>query len=115
VRDLYGTPSCRELREGDTTGRPPEDKEGEHRTSVTWDAVSTILSQQFCKEVVLWSTLSHPNVMKLAGVYGDMREGQFITVAEWMSHGNIIEFIKNNHTNRLELVRGISSPCHAHR
>jgi serine/threonine protein kinase len=68
------------------------------------------LFQKFCKEVILWNTLSHPNVLKLAGVQGDMEKGQFITVSEWMAHGNIIEYIKNNHVNRLELVRDFTSP-----
>ena len=70
-----------------------------------WDAVSTVLFQQFCKEVVLWNTLSHPNVLRLVGVQGDMEKGQFVTVSEWMAHGNIMQFIQNNHTNRLDLVR----------
>ena len=61
--------------------------------------------QQFCKEVVLWNTLLHPNVLKLAGVQGDMEKGHFITISEWMKNGNIMEYIKNNHVNRLELVR----------
>lgn len=65
----------------------------------------TIIPQQFCGEVVLWNTLSHPNVLKFAGVQGDMRKGQFITVSEWMKHGNIVDYIKHNHVNRLELVR----------
>jgi len=48
--------------------------------------------------------------MKLAGVYGDMTKGEFVTVSEWMKHGNIMEYVKNNHTNRLELVRGPALP-----
>ena len=75
---------------------------------VTRDAISTFPPQRFCKEVVLWGTLSHPNVLKLAGVYGDMAKGQFTTVSEWMEHGNIMEYIDKNHTNRLELVRGFA-------
>ena len=62
--------------------------------------------QQFCKEVVLWNTLSHPNVLKLVGVQGNMDKGQFTTVSEWMAHGNIMEYIGRNWVNRLELVRG---------
>jgi len=62
--------------------------------------------QQFCKEVVLWNTLSHPNVLKLIGVQGDMDKGQFITVSEWMVHGNVMEYIRKNSVNRLELVGG---------
>jgi len=48
--------------------------------------------------------------MKLAGVYGDMAKGQFVTVSEWMLHGNIMEYIKNNDVNKLDLVRGIAVP-----
>jgi len=69
-----------------------------------------IFLQQFCKEVVLWSTLSHPNVLKLAGVKGDMDKGQFITISEWMTHGNIMEYIKKNSVNRLKLVHGTAFP-----
>ena len=35
-----------------------------------------------------------------------MDKGQLITISEWMTHGNIMEFIKKNNVNRLELVRG---------
>jgi hypothetical protein len=78
--------------------------------SATRDAVTIILSQQFCEEVVLWSTLSHPNVLTLAGIQGDMEKGQFSVVSEWRTHGNIMEYIKNNHANRLELVRDFTFP-----
>ena len=64
-------------------------------------------SQQFCKEAILWNSLSHPNVLKLVGVLGDMEQYQFATVSEWMVHGNIMEYIRKNDTNRLELV-GVS-------
>ena len=73
--------------------------------SAAWDAVSIILLQQFCKEVVLWKTLSHPNILKLAGVQADVGKELFTTVSEWMEHGNIMAYIKKNHANRLELVR----------
>jgi len=73
--------------------------------SATWDTVLTLFLQRFCKEVVLWNMLSHPHVLKLIGVRGNMDTGQFITVSEWMIHGNIVEYIRRNHTNRLELVR----------
>ena len=39
-----------------------------------------------------------------------MEKGQFITVSEWMANGNIMEYIKHNHVNRLELVRDPASP-----
>ena len=78
--------------------------------SPTLDATLTTLLQQFCKEVLLWNMFSHPNVLKLIGILGDMGKGEFITVSEWMAHGNIMEFIKKNHVNRLELARGFMFP-----
>ena len=76
-------------------------------------ALSAIPIQRVCKGVVLWNTLSHPNILKLVGVQEDMNNRQFSIVSEWMSNGNIMEFIENNHANRLELVRGITSPRHS--
>ena len=63
-----------------------------------------IVSQQFCKEVILWNSLSHPNVLMLVGVPGGINQYQFATVSEWMLHGTIIEYIRKTATNRLELV-----------
>ena len=77
----------------------------------SWDAVSAILLQRFYREVVLWSTLSHPNILGLVGVQEDMERGQFVTVSEWMEHGTIMEYIESNHINRLELVRDFASPA----
>ena len=61
-----------------------------------------VTSQRFCREFILWNSLSHPNVLKLVGVLGDIRWRQFATVSEWMAHGNIIEYIGKNATNRLD-------------
>ena len=68
-------------------------------------------SQQFCKEVILWNTLLHPNILKLAGVQGDMDQGQLVTISEWMPHGNIMEYVQKNYVNRLELVHGFAIPA----
>ena len=63
--------------------------------------------QRFCKEVVTWKTLQHPNILPLIGV--TMSEGQFSMISNWMSNGNINEFVKANpNVNRLKLV-GFSS------
>jgi len=72
---------------------------------VTQNTVSTTLSQQFYKEVILWSTLSHPNVLGLVGAQEDVKKWQLVTVSERMANGNIMKYISENHTNRLELVR----------
>ena len=74
-----------------------------------WNAVSTIPLQRFYKEVILWETLTHPNILNLVGVQEDVRQRQFVTVSEWMEHGNITEYIKKNYANRLDLVRGLAS------
>jgi hypothetical protein len=47
--------------------------------------------------------------LKLAGVQWDVGRGQFNTVSEWMTHGNIMEYIGKNSVNRLELVRDFTS------
>lgn len=49
--------------------------------------------------------MSHPNILKLVGVLGGFTECRLATVSEWMTHGNIMQYIRNNATNRLKLVR----------
>jgi serine/threonine protein kinase len=59
--------------------------------------------QGFCKEVITWRALRHPNVLPLLGAI--MTEDRFAMVSEWMKNGNINEFIKKNQgANRFELV-----------
>ena len=72
-------------------------------SSPAWGAVSTVL-QQFYSEVVLWSTLFHPNILELLGAQEDVEVGRLTTVSEWMEHGTIMEYIASHHANRLELV-----------
>ena len=59
--------------------------------------------------VVIWSKLSHPNVLKFLGAYGDIGEGQISTIAEWMERADIVRYIQRNSANRLELVRNFPS------
>lgn len=52
--------------------------------------------------------------MKLVGVQGDMPKGRFVAISEWMKNGNIMEYIRKNPVNRLELVRNLPRyhrPC----
>jgi len=59
--------------------------------------------QRFCKEVVTWKTLQHPNVLPLIGV--TTSETQFVMVSDWMVNGNINDFVRARpDANRLELV-----------
>jgi len=60
-------------------------------------------SQRFCKEVMAWKTLNHPNVLSLLGV--TMAGRRLVMVSEWMTRGNIDEFVKANaDADRLGLV-----------
>ena len=59
--------------------------------------------QRFCKEVVTWKTLRHPNVLPLMGVM--ISEAHFAIISDWMVNGNISDFVKAHpDANRLELV-----------
>ena len=71
---------------------------------------NNVTTQKFCKEVVTWQTLQHPNVLPLIGV--TMTETQFAMVSDWMANGNINEFTeKNPAADRRELV-GVSLKCY---
>jgi serine/threonine protein kinase len=52
---------------------------------------------------VAWNSLRHPNVMSLLGA--TMDGDGFAMVSEWMTNGNIKEFVKAHwEVNRFELV-----------
>ena len=54
-----------------------------------------------------WNALRHPNVLPLLGV--TMGDSEFAMVSEWMTNGNINEFVKaHRDANRFELVRAFS-------
>ena len=62
--------------------------------------------QRFCKEVITWKALRHPNLLPLVGVI--MTANTFAMVSGWMANGNINEFVTAHRAaNRFELV---SSP-----
>ena len=51
------------------------------------------LSQQFAKEVYVWSKLSHPNILPLLG-YAICEETRFpLLVSEWMHHGTAWSYV----------------------
>jgi len=59
--------------------------------------------QTFCKKVVAWGALHHPNVLPLIGV--TMSGDHFVMVSEWMAKGNINEYVKTDpNVDRLGLV-----------
>ena len=52
----------------------------------------------------MWKNLSHPNVLDLIGVPDTLEEGRFSMVSGWMANGNIVEYVRNNAGNHLQLV-----------
>ena len=50
-----------------------------------------------------WNTLFHPNILPLLGA--TMSDNRFMMVSEWMTKGNINEFVEANpNADRLGLV-----------
>ena len=50
-----------------------------------------------------WKALRHPNILPLVGVI--MTENEFAMVSEWMSNGNINQFVRERQdANRFKLV-----------
>jgi len=77
------------------------------------ELIIAVIAQTFCKEVVTWKSLHHPNVLPLLGV--TMGERLFAMVSEWMVNGNIVEFVKaHREANRFKLVgsRSRTDPTH---
>ncbi|KAF9649109.1 kinase-like protein [Thelephora ganbajun] len=63
---------------------------------------------RFCREVVTWKHLRHPNILPLLGV--TVREYQLMMVSEWMENGNINEFIgRDGYTNRTALLADVAN------
>ncbi|KAF9780762.1 kinase-like domain-containing protein [Thelephora terrestris] len=65
------------------------------------------MTNRFCKEVITWKALQHPNVLPILGVI--MTGGQFAMMSEWMTNGNIKEFIAaRQDVNRFELLADVA-------
>ncbi|KAF9793371.1 kinase-like domain-containing protein, partial [Thelephora terrestris] len=75
------------------------------RTYSTYDLQKII--NAFCKEVVAWRFLRHPNVLPLIGVL--MSQNRFAMVSNWMVNGDINQFIKAYpKVNRFGLLAGVA-------
>ena len=59
--------------------------------------------QAFCKELYIWSSLEHANIVKL---HGFMIEDDYPSlILEWVSNGTVIEYVKaNSQCDRVKLV-----------
>jgi len=59
--------------------------------------------QGFCKEVVMWSALRHPNVLPLLGA--TTTGTRYAMVSKWMTDGNINAFVEAHpDADRFDLV-----------
>ena len=68
---------------------------------VTWGAHLHL--QRFCKEVLLWKRLNHPNLLTFYGA--STVQNQFCMIHPWMENGNILSYTrKNPEANRLRLA-----------
>jgi len=64
--------------------------------------------QVFCKEVVIWKRISHPNVVPFLGV--SEAPTPLCMVSEWMPNGNVRDYVgKNPEASRLQLVCRLES------
>ena len=63
------------------------------------------LRQLIAKEIRVWASLSHPNVLKLLGYI--LEENGFPSlISEWIGEGTVLEYVKNRpETNTVPLVR----------
>jgi len=59
--------------------------------------------QRFCKEVLSWKHLNHPNVLAFHGV--SVNQNQLCIASPWMENGNVLSYTRKNHeANRLRFV-----------
>lgn len=69
------------------------------------------LIRRLCREVQVWETLKHPNVVPFFGISFDFdRPDMPCMVSPWLSNGNIIEFLKKGPDfDKLVLIKDIAS------
>ncbi|KAF9649127.1 kinase-like protein [Thelephora ganbajun] len=66
------------------------------------------IRSRFCREIVAWKHLWHPNILPLLGV--TVSEFRLMMVSEWMENGNINEFARRDHsTNRTALLADVAN------
>ncbi|KAF9643880.1 kinase-like protein [Thelephora ganbajun] len=80
-------------------------------TSYTTEKFEKI-RKTFCREIMTWRTLRHPNVLPLIGVTmtDTVTEKRFVMVSRWMNNRNINKFLESNtNVDRLQLLREITT------
>lgn len=66
------------------------------------------LHQAFCKESALWMNMSHPNILKLIAVDINPHTMRLSMISEMMANGHIMNYIKKNRANRLNLLKDVA-------
>ena len=73
--------------------------------TAAFPAPRTNETQTFCQEAIMWKHLTHPNIVSLLGV----TPTPFQLVSNWMSGGDLPEYIKNNSDADLLGLVGVPS------
>jgi serine/threonine protein kinase len=55
-----------------------------------------MVSQQFCREALVWQTLRHPYVLPLIGIDRETFPSSFCMVSPWMQHGTILKYLSEH-------------------
>ncbi|KAF5351192.1 hypothetical protein D9756_008184 [Leucocoprinus leucothites] len=50
----------------------------------------------FAKEAILWSQLSHPNILPFYGIYYLGEEKRMCLVSPWMTNGNLVNYLQDH-------------------
>ena len=71
--------------------------------------LTLIPQQDFSREVLVWSQLSHPNVLPFLGASKTLFPS-FCLISPWMNNGNILAYLKTHpEHNRLNSVRCLNN------
>ena len=71
----------------------------------------SVCTQRFCREIISWKYLSHPNILPLLGVSISTDPRGFRIISDWMQNGDVMRYTRTNpKANRLRLVSPLAIP-----
>ncbi|KAG6806834.1 hypothetical protein H0H92_009900 [Tricholoma furcatifolium] len=98
-------PACYELKDIVQDSEDPVTQGG--FADIFKDRREQVMKQIF-KEAIIWSQLSHPNILAIYGIYRS--RGRISIVSPWMENGNIRTYLQNKPaTLRLPLALDVAS------
>ncbi|KAJ6526558.1 kinase-like domain-containing protein [Mycena vulgaris] len=65
-------------------------------------AHSLVLSQQFCREALVWQRLQHKYVLPLIGIDRESFPSSFCLVSPWMKHGTVLKYLTEHGRDDLD-------------